>query len=100
MLPSVRRNVDVLIEAGGFYSRKCGISISEWWGYWHVYLYAARCKRFAYGPAMMPLPPHHLLLHPVKSKTAYLSGAALPGCPGKRLLNGCSAIVVLQHFYV
>jgi len=26
MLPSVRRDVNVLIEAGGFYSRKYGIS--------------------------------------------------------------------------
>ena len=27
MLPLLRRNANVLIEAGGFYSRKCGIYI-------------------------------------------------------------------------
>jgi len=35
---------------------------------------------------LMPLLPHHLFAS-IKSRMAYLSSAAYPGCPGKRPLN-------------
>ena len=39
----------------------------------------------AYGPADATATPSSLA--PVKSRMVYISGAAYPGCPGKRSLN-------------
>jgi len=44
--------------------------------YWHGYLYGARCKWFAYGPADSTATPSSLAL--LKSRMVYLSGAGLP----------------------
>ena len=55
---------------------------------WHGYLSGARCKWFAYGPADATAIPSSLA--PVKSFLV----PAYPGCPEKRLLNGCSVVVV------
>jgi len=52
--------------------------------YWRGYLFGARCKRFAYGPADAIATPSSLA--PVKSRMVYLSGADLPRLSWKR---GC-----------
>jgi len=39
---------------------------------------------------LMPLPPHHLLLQSNLEWFTFLE-PAYPGCPGERLLNGCSS---------
>jgi len=44
--------------------------------YWHGYLYGARIKWFAYGPADATVTPSSLAA--VKSRMAYLFGAGLP----------------------
>ena len=61
--------------------------------YWRGCLSGARCKWFARGPADATATPSSLA--PVKSILVYLSGVSLPGCPGKRPLNGCSVVVVV-----
>ena len=43
---------------------------------------------------LMPLLPHHLLLQQNPEWFIFLMPAYL-GCPGKRLLNGCSSILVV-----
>ena len=58
--------------------------------YWRGNLSAARCKWLAYGPADATATLSSRA--PVKSRTLiYFSGASLSGCPGKKLLNGCSS---------
>jgi len=53
--------------------------------YWDGYLSGARWKCFAYGPADATATPSSLA--PVKSRMVYLSGAAYPGCPGKKAIK-------------
>jgi len=43
---------------------------------------------------LMPLPPHHLLFIKIQNGSAFLV-LAYPGCPDKRLLNGC--VITPQH---
>ena len=57
--------------------------------YWRGYLFRARCKWFAYGPADATATQSSLA--PVISRMVYLSGASYPGCPEKRPLNRCSS---------
>ena len=64
--------------------------------YWHGCLSGARCKWFVYGPADATATPSSLA--PVKSRMVYLSGAAYPGCPGKRPLNGCSSSTYMSLY--
>jgi len=49
---------------------------------WHGYLYAARCKWFAYGPTDVTANPSSLA--PEKSRLVYLSGAGLPRLSWKK----------------
>jgi len=53
--------------------------------YWHGYLSAARCKRFAYGSA--DATSIQSSLAPVKSSMVYLSGAGLPRLIGKKAVK-------------
>jgi len=54
---------------------------TEWWGY--GYLYGARIKWFAYGPADATATPSSLAA--VKSRMAYLFGARLPRLTWKKM---------------
>jgi len=54
-------------------------------GYWHDYLSWVWCKLFAYGPADATATSSSLAS--VKSRMVYLSGAGLPGCPGKKAIK-------------
>jgi len=56
-----------------------------------------RGAMIAYGPADATVTPSSLA--PLKSRMFYLLMPAYPGCPGKRLLNGCgsSSIANMQH---
>jgi len=45
---------------------------------------------------LMPLPPHHLSLAPVKSRMVYLSDAGFPRLYWKNRLNGYSVVVVVS----
>ena len=56
--------------------------------YWRGYLSGARCKWFAYGPADATATSSPLA--PVKPEWFTFLVPAYPGCPGKRMLNGCS----------
>jgi len=53
--------------------------------YWRGYLYEARCKLFAYGPADATAIPSSLA--PVKSRMVYLSGAGLAGLSWKKVVK-------------
>jgi len=48
---------------------------------------------FAYGPADATATPSSLA--PVKSRMVYLSGAGLPGCPGKKVRLTDAIVVVV-----
>jgi len=61
--------------------KKLSGEILVWLSVWR------RCKWSAYGPADATATPSSLAL--VKSRMVYLSGASLPGCPGKKPLNRC-----------
>ena len=61
---------------------------------WYGYLFAARCRLFAYGPAdATAIPkPHHMLSHFNRLLLSFwyrLTQVVL----GKRPLNGCSVVV-------
>jgi len=59
-------------------------------GCWRGYLYGARCKWFAYGPADATNTPSSLA--PVKSRMVYLSGTGLSMLSWKKgRLNRCSS---------
>ena len=60
---------------------------------WHGHLSGTRCRWSAYGPGDATATPSSLA--PVKSRMVYLSGAGLPKLSWKRLLNGCSSVVVV-----
>jgi len=61
-------------------------------GVWRGYLFGAKCKCFAYGPADAATTPSPLA--PVKSRMVYLSGAGLPRLTWKKRRQTDVVVVV------
>jgi len=68
---------------------------------WCGYLSGARCRLFAYVPAVAIPKPRHLLPH-LNPDRLYLSGNGLLGCPGKEAVKWVAVVIhcfILQNGY-